>query len=46
MLDIGTAKRPRFSKSFMQNADSIQTAIVAYHQAVKQGQFPTSEHSF
>jgi 3-methyl-2-oxobutanoate hydroxymethyltransferase len=46
MLDIGTAKRPRFSKSFMHNADSIQAAIAAYHQAVKLGQFPTSEHSF
>jgi 3-methyl-2-oxobutanoate hydroxymethyltransferase len=46
VLDIGIAKRPRFSKNFMHGATSIQTAIEAYHQAVKQGQFPTPEHSF
>jgi ketopantoate hydroxymethyltransferase len=30
----------------MHNADSIETAISAYHQAVKQQQFPAAEHSF
>ncbi|PPD50239.1 MAG: 3-methyl-2-oxobutanoate hydroxymethyltransferase [Methylobacter sp.] len=46
MLNIGIGKRPRFAKDFMQGADSVEAAIRAYHLAVKQGQFPTSEHSF
>jgi len=46
MLNIGTVKRPRFSKNFMQNAVSIEAAIQAFHQAVKQSQFPSTEHSF
>jgi 3-methyl-2-oxobutanoate hydroxymethyltransferase len=46
MLDIGTVKRPRFSKNFMCDAVGIEEAIVAYHQAVKRSQFPTLEHSF
>ena len=46
MLNIGTVKRPRFSKNFMQNAATIEAAIDAFHQAVKQSQFPSTEHSF
>jgi 3-methyl-2-oxobutanoate hydroxymethyltransferase len=46
MLNIGIGKRPRFSKNFMQDAASIEEAIDAYHQAVKQSRFPTAEHSF
>ena len=46
MLNIGIGKRPRFSKNFMQDAATIEAAIYAYHQAVKQSQFPTPEHSF
>jgi 3-methyl-2-oxobutanoate hydroxymethyltransferase len=46
MLNIGVIKRPRFSKDFMQAAASIEAAIHAYHQAVKQSQFPSAEHSF
>jgi 3-methyl-2-oxobutanoate hydroxymethyltransferase len=46
MLGIGIGKTPRFSKNFMQDASSISDAIAAYHQLVKQSQFPTSEHSF
>ncbi len=46
MLNIGTAKRPRFSKNFMVDVNTIEDAVVAYHQAVKRGQFPTPEHSF
>jgi 3-methyl-2-oxobutanoate hydroxymethyltransferase len=46
MLDIGLGKRPRFTKNFMPESGSIEAAIAAYHQAVKQGQFPTLEHSF
>ena len=46
MLDIGIIKRPRFSRNFMQDAATIEAAIHAYHQAVKQSQFPTTEQSF
>jgi len=46
MLNIGISKRPRFSRNFMQDAASIEAAIYAYHQAVKQSQFPGPEHSF
>ncbi|NOT11039.1 MAG: 3-methyl-2-oxobutanoate hydroxymethyltransferase [Methylococcaceae bacterium] len=46
MLAIGTAKRPRFSKNFMHDAESIEAAISNYHQSVKDGQFPALEHSF
>jgi 3-methyl-2-oxobutanoate hydroxymethyltransferase len=46
MLNIGIGKRPRFSKNFMQDAATIEAAIHAYHQAVKQSQFPSAEHSF
>ncbi len=46
MLNIGTVKRPRFSKNFMADAANIEEAIHAYHQAVKQSRFPAAEHSF
>ncbi len=46
MLNISITKRPRFSKNFMQGSLSIEAAISAYHQAVKQVLFPSIEHSF
>ena len=46
MLNIGIAKRPRFSKNFMQDAATAEDAIHAYHQAVKQSHFPGTEHGF
>lgn len=46
MLDIGVSKRPRFSKNFMIGSNGVQDAIAAYHSAVKQAEFPSSEHSF
>jgi 3-methyl-2-oxobutanoate hydroxymethyltransferase len=46
MLNIGIDKRPRFSRNFMQEAATIEAAIHAYHKAVKQSQFPSTEHSF
>ncbi len=46
MLNIGTAKRPRFSRNFMTDAANIEEAIDAFHQAVKQSRFPAAEHSF
>ncbi len=46
MLNISVGKHPRFSKDFMQDVGGIQEAIEAYHDAVKQLQFPDDEHSF
>lgn len=46
MLDIGTTRRPRFSKNFMLGASSIEAAIIDYRQAVKESRFPAPEHSF
>ncbi|WP_333876628.1 3-methyl-2-oxobutanoate hydroxymethyltransferase [Methylobacter sp.] len=46
MLNIGTIKRPRFSRNFMSDAANIEEAINAYHQSVKQSLFPAAEHSF
>jgi 3-methyl-2-oxobutanoate hydroxymethyltransferase len=46
ILNIGTGKRPRFSRNFMSDAANIEEAIHAYHQAVKQSLFPAVEHSF
>ncbi|MDD1614478.1 MAG: 3-methyl-2-oxobutanoate hydroxymethyltransferase [Methylococcaceae bacterium] len=46
MLNIGIVKRPRFSRNFMQDGATIEAAIYAYHQAVKQSRFPAAEHSF
>jgi 3-methyl-2-oxobutanoate hydroxymethyltransferase len=46
ILNIGTGKRPRFSRNFMSDAVNIEEAIHAYHQAVKQSLFPAVEHSF
>ncbi|WP_446808961.1 3-methyl-2-oxobutanoate hydroxymethyltransferase [Methylomonas sp. 2BW1-5-20] len=46
MLNISTGKRPRFSKDFMVDAESIEDAVRRYHQAVKSAQFPAPEHSY
>lgn len=46
MLGIYAGKSPKFSRNFMQGADSIQSAVAAYAQAVKNGSFPTTEHSY
>jgi 3-methyl-2-oxobutanoate hydroxymethyltransferase len=46
MLNIGVSKRPRFSKNFMTGNEGIEEAIKAYHQAVKNAEFPGLEHSF
>lgn len=39
-------KSPRFAKSFLQEAGSIQQAVADYVQAVKTKTFPATEHSF
>lgn len=46
MLGLNPGHTPKFVKNFMQDADSIQTAISQYNIAVQQGQFPGPEHSF
>lgn len=46
MLGIYAGKSPKFSRNFMQGAESIQAAVEQYVKAVKTGVFPTAEHSF
>jgi len=46
MLGIYPKPSPKFSRNFMQGADSIENAIKAYVAAVKAGDFPAKEHSF
>lgn len=46
MLGISLGKRPRFSKDFMQDADSIEEAIARYQHEVKSGLFPGLEQSY
>ncbi|TSA42358.1 MAG: 3-methyl-2-oxobutanoate hydroxymethyltransferase [Methylococcaceae bacterium] len=46
LLNIGIEKTPRFSQNFLQATNSIKQAVANYHNAVKNHEFPTSEHSF
>jgi 3-methyl-2-oxobutanoate hydroxymethyltransferase len=46
MLGMSHGKRPRFSKDFLSETNSIEAALKIYYNAVKQGDFPTSAHSF
>jgi 3-methyl-2-oxobutanoate hydroxymethyltransferase len=46
ILNISHGKRPRFSKDFLQGTGSIAEAVTNYVRAVKDGSFPTAEHSF
>ncbi|MDZ4099633.1 MAG: 3-methyl-2-oxobutanoate hydroxymethyltransferase [Methylophilaceae bacterium] len=46
MLGIYAGKSPKFSRNFMQGAQSIQAAVENYVQAVRSGNFPAAEHSF
>ena len=46
MLGITPGKPPRFARNFMDGASSISGALSAYVSAVKQGAFPTEQHSF
>jgi 3-methyl-2-oxobutanoate hydroxymethyltransferase len=46
MLGMTPGKRPRFSKDFLSETNSIEAALKIYYNAVKQGDFPTSAHSF
>lgn len=46
ILGITPGKAPKFSHNFMAEADTIQGAVEAYVQAVRDGRFPLAEHSF
>lgn len=46
MLGISLGRLPRFTKDYMQQADSIFGAIQTYVAEVRNGQFPKQEHSF
>ena len=46
MLNITDSKKPRFVKNFMAGKDSIQAAFADYVQQVKNGTFPSEEHTF
>jgi 3-methyl-2-oxobutanoate hydroxymethyltransferase len=46
MLGIFPGKRPRFVKDFMHGQPSIAAAVEAYVRAVRDGSFPSAEHSF
>ncbi len=46
MLGVFPGKTARFVKNFMTDASSIEAALAAYVQAVKNGTFPASEHCY
>jgi len=46
ILGITPGKPPKFSRNFMQGADSISEAVKRFDQAVKDGSFPAREHTF
>ena len=46
ILDIWPGKRTRFSKNYMEQVGSIQGAVEAYVNEVKNRQFPTAKYSF
>lgn len=46
MLGIYPRPSPKFSKNFMQGADSVEAAVKSYIAAVKSGAFPGPEHSY
>ncbi|QGM21275.1 3-methyl-2-oxobutanoate hydroxymethyltransferase [Spiribacter sp. 2438] len=46
MLGITPGQAPRFSHDFLADTGSIQSALSAYAEAVRSGQFPAREHCF
>ncbi len=46
ILDIAPGKRTRFSRNFMEDNNSIEDAVREFDTSVKDGSFPTAEHSF
>jgi 3-methyl-2-oxobutanoate hydroxymethyltransferase len=47
MLGIASGhRRPRFVKNFLEGRDSIEGAVRAYADAVREGSFPAPEHGY
>ena len=46
MLGITPRRMPRFVKNFLPETGSVEVAVAAYVAAVKEGSFPSSEHSY
>ena len=46
MLGVYPGRKGRFAKDFMAGAGSIEAAVSDYVRAVKDGSFPTAEHSY
>ena len=46
MLGITPGRKPKFVKDFMQGENSVKAAVESYVNAVRNGSFPTAEHSF
>ena len=46
ILGVSSGHIPKFSKNYMQQADSIQQAVELYNKEVKSKQFPDEEHTF
>ncbi len=46
VLGISSGPRPRFVRDFMSGRDSIDAALAAYAEAVRDGSFPDAEHSY
>jgi 3-methyl-2-oxobutanoate hydroxymethyltransferase len=46
LLGMTQGKPPSFSKNFMAETESIEAAIKAYVDAVRDGEFPAPEHTF
>lgn len=46
LLGVTPGRRPRFVKDFLAGAGTVEAAFVAYAEAVRNGSFPTPEHSF
>lgn len=46
MLGLGSENKPRFVKNFLAGASGISTAIHAYVDAVRSGEFPAAEHGY
>jgi len=46
ILDIAPGKRTRFSKNYMEGADSIHAAAARYVREVREREFPTADYAF
>jgi len=46
LLGVAQGRRPRFVKDFLAGQPSVAAAVAAYASAVRDGSFPTAEHSY